>query len=106
MPASREHRDKTDADGQRRDERGQVIWCAPFRMASHLSLSSTPAANDIFDGDGRIINQDAHRQRSPPGSMMCWFPERRRRRSRPEWTNGMGDEKMRVLRQLPRKQRI
>ena len=86
---------------------GIAICSAPSMMACRISFPSADVAVDVLDLDGRVVHQDADREREPAQRHHVErLPERREADDRERIASGIEVATMSVLRQLPRKRRI
>ena len=102
-----EHRNEHDADRQGRTSAGNAICCAPVENRCLHVLAVLEMLVDVLDGDGRIIHQDAHREReAAQGHDVDRLPQRRQATTEAKIDNGIEMVMINVLRQLPRNSRI
>ena len=62
-PLRKEHRQEHDADAERGNQRGHGDLRGAFQDGVVEIVPFLEIALDVFDGDGRVVHQDADRQR-------------------------------------------
>src|ERR1700723_698867 len=61
--SEKEHRQKNHADAQRRDQKWSTDLLRTHQDGALEDLTLLKVALDIFNRDGRVVDEDAHRQR-------------------------------------------
>ena len=90
-----EHRHEHDADGQCRDEGRHGNLACPGENRIVQRGPSLQMVRDVFDGDGGVVHENAHREREPAERHdVDRLTERRQRNQRREHRerNGDGDD--------------